>query len=519
MKKMIQYIRLFSIMTGLIFATTINIPGNYDTIQAGLNAATEGDTVFVASGIYIENLTWPAINGIKLIGEDRNTTIIDGGSLESVVRFEEELNEVIDSTTVIRGITVQNGLANGRHPYNCGGGIYLRNSSPTLEDVTITGNSASYMGGGIFCFNSNPAIENLAITDNIAGNRGGGIYIRNSNLSLFYVTITSNSVEYFFGGGIYFENVSSTLEYVTIEGNSAYSGGGIYFNSDSNLALEHVTIMGNLATVAGGGIYFNSNPYSTLQYVTITENSAEAGGGIYFSESSPQLSNITINGNFSPHNGGGIYCNNSHPELSNIIINGNNSQNNGGGIFLNNSSPKLTNLTISGNISVYNGSGIYCLNNSNPVLVNTILWNDSQSEIAGSANIFYSNIQGGWEGEGNINADPLFVNPNNGNFTLQPNSPCIDAGSEFWILEGDTLVNMHPDEYIGDAPDLGAVEFDGSDMLMGDVNSDGDVNIIDVVMTVNYILSNDFNDFADLNSDGYVDVIDIVLIVNLILIG
>ena len=37
-------------------------------------------------------------------------------------------------------------------------------------------------------------------------------------------------------------------------------------------------------------------------------------------------------------------------------------------------------------------------------------------------------MQGGWEGEGNIDSDPLFVDPENGDFTLQSNSPCIDAG-------------------------------------------------------------------------------------------
>ena len=52
-----------------------------------------------------------------------------------------------------------------------------------------------------------------------------------------------------------------------------------------------------------------------------------------------------------------------------------------------------------------------------------------KSETFNNSNIIYSNIAGGYSGEGNINEDPLFNNPDDGDFTLQPNSPCIDAGN------------------------------------------------------------------------------------------
>ncbi len=68
---------------------------------------------------------------------------IDGDSLASVIRFEDDLGGIIDTTTLITGFTIQNGYAQGNVPNACGGGMYLYQSSPTLTDVTFIGNTAS----------------------------------------------------------------------------------------------------------------------------------------------------------------------------------------------------------------------------------------------------------------------------------------------------------------------------------------------------------------------------------------
>ena len=130
---------IFSILLlSVCYGTTINVPADSTTIQAGINGAEEGDTVLVAAGTYIENITWPATNGIKLIGSGEDDCIIDGDSLASVVRFEL-LGGIIDSTTLITGFTVRNGYAQGdwstNNSNNRGGGMYISSSSPILENV------------------------------------------------------------------------------------------------------------------------------------------------------------------------------------------------------------------------------------------------------------------------------------------------------------------------------------------------------------------------------------------------
>jgi len=133
---MIRRLIILLLIVGCVFGDTINVPADSLTIQAGINGAEEGDTVLVAAGTYYENIIWPATNGIKLIGSGEDDCIIDGNQQESVIRFEEDLNSIIDSITFITGFTIQNGVS------WFGGGLSLYQSSPTLIDLTFSNNGA-----------------------------------------------------------------------------------------------------------------------------------------------------------------------------------------------------------------------------------------------------------------------------------------------------------------------------------------------------------------------------------------
>ena len=110
-------------------------------------------------------------------------------------------------------------------------------------------------------------------------------------------------------------------------------------------------------------------------------------------------------------------------------------------------------------------------------------WCHDSIYLAGGENvttITYTNIEMGWFGVGNIDFDPLFTFPENNYFTLQAGSPCINAGT---IIEGI--------EYFGAAPDMGAYEYGSSieDLLIGDINYDGLLNVLDIVLLANCVLS------------------------------
>ncbi len=132
--------------------------------------------------------------------------------------------------------------------------------------------------------------------------------------------------------------------------------------------------------------------------------------------------------------GGGIYCSNSNPTISNNIIMGN-SAFEGGGVSCDGANPTITNNTITGNTADSLGGGIFCGNSSNPVITNTIVWNDSAevgfeifTDGTSLPDITYSNVQGGWSGNGNIDCDPFFCIPDISNYYLADNSCCIGTG-------------------------------------------------------------------------------------------
>jgi len=215
----------------------------------------------------------------------------------------------------------------------------------------------------------------------------------------------------------------------------------------------------------GRGFHFKSNEgeNSVVSGFTITNGYDSWGGGGIFCSSFPTIINCNISANTTGRYGGGIFCEFSSPIITNCTITGNTAVG-GGGIYYLSSSPTITNCTITGNMAKA-GGGIYC-DSSSLSITNCILWDDLPDEIdvyGGDPIVTYSDIQGGWEGEGNIDADPMFVDPDNGDYHLQADSPCIDAG---------TLTGAPPDDIEGNPrdefPDMGAYEY--QKVVTGSIN-------------------------------------------------
>ena len=140
--------------------------------------------------------------------------------------------------------------------------------------------------------------------------------------------------------------------------------------------------------------------------------------------------------------GGGMYNDNSSPTVTNCTFTGNNAHY-GGGMCNMSSSPTVTNCTFTGN-TASQGGGMYNTSGSTATLTNCILWDDGPDEIFdkvdSSTTVTYSDVQDGWAGAGNIDADPLFADADG---RLSLGSPCINAGSNAAVppdtadLDGD----------------------------------------------------------------------------------
>jgi len=216
----------------------------FATIQKGIDTASDRDTVFVSAGTYVENINFIGKN-IVLIGEDKETTIIDGNEEGSVVKFENGEDE----NAMIMGFTLRNGLGSDLYfvfdaptptgldtsIVSCfGGGIQFKNSSPKIEDLIIMNNKATF-GAGLGLWSSNPHIFNVLISDNYSFSSslgeltyGSGLFLYSSSPQINYSVITDNNGCQIGGGLSAQVNSSPTISHSNFVNNSATSGNEIF---------------------------------------------------------------------------------------------------------------------------------------------------------------------------------------------------------------------------------------------------------------------------------------------------
>jgi len=354
-------------MAGLTQGRIITVdddgPADFNNIQAAINDANDWDTVLVADGIY----TGPGNRDIDFMGKaitlksengPENCAVDCNGTQEYPHRgFYFHSGE--DPNSIVSGFTITNGYLYE----NDGAGIYLYESSPTLDNCVITNNEVKapfgpggdVHGGGIYCGpNSSPTIINCIISDNIISFNIGGWSIG-------------------YGAGIYCSSTSDpTILICTISRNrdsAAYSGG--IYNDGGDLTLTKCVFTGNII-------------------------------GMLSVDGSLILNQCRFNCNFGAM---GIECNGK---------------------------ARLSNCTFADN---FYGIGLSKYFYSEATLTNCILWGNPPSEIyvgQGTVLATYSNIKGGWPGQGNTNADPCFAQPG----AYDPNGTPGDPSDDFWI-EGD----------------------------------------------------------------------------------
>lgn len=323
----------------------------------------------------------------------------------------------VDSTAVLDGCTIAAGNADDAAGMDMGAGMYNDNGSPTVINCTFRGHHAR---DGAGCYNGNdsrPVFNNCVFSGNSASEGGGGVCNNDS---------------------------SPILTNCTFAENSAGHGGGMCNEAQSRPALTSCEFIRNAA--AGGAGMSNTESNPTLADCTFEENSTTgSGGGMVNQLGKPILLRCTFRANLAGKDGGAVYSHN-HCQLAvfNCLFIGNSATIGGGIQSGGGSHTNLTNCTFTANLAD-SGGALSTVSDAQTTLVNCILWADTPGEIGGGGTtVTYSNIQGGWPGEGNLNTDPLFADPNDdchlrsqaGRWNPDTqrwvidliSSPCIDAG-------------------------------------------------------------------------------------------
>jgi len=391
---------------------TIRVPGDAATIQQAINAAAAGDTVLVAPGTYVENLTFLG-KAIMVVSEGGPAvTVIDGNWAGPVVAFTSGEPR----GAVLRGFTVQRGATSFS-----GGGVLIQNSSPTIADNWIVGNGAC-SGAGVYSSFGSPLIQGNRIARNFlygcTGGFGLGVYIGgDSAAELIGNSISDNNGPAHGGGVTLFAAGRAVLRSNVIARNvtSGFSpctqGGGIWMVNFSQATIVDNLVVGNVAGCGGGFYWSGSTGVTTFVNNTFADNDAPEGSAIAFSGADGRhliFNNMLIGKPGQP----AVHCSNSSSTPSPVI--------NTSDVF----SPQS--LPFSGTCPDQTGV------------------------------------------RGNISADPVFFRESYGDvlgdYHLQHTSPAIDAGDnaapQIPVLDLDGAARIVDGDFDADArADLGAYEY------------------------------------------------------------
>lgn len=406
----------------------------------------------------IVNQTWTSNNSpYRVVGD----ILVAGLTINPGVTVQVASNYAFE----VAGVLKANGSATAPIVFmrTNGGwqGIYFNHSSPgSYLNYCIISNSVN---SGIRVVDTKPAIANCVIANNSAAN-GGGIYASSVSIGgpVLQSCLVTNNTASGEGGGIYANMAVGDLLMLDcdiLNNISAVNGGGlrVVLGTNNVLRMDGCRIVGNVANPAGnrgnylgGGLFVTG--FSLLRNCVLNANTCKAasslfenyiaqGGAIALESGVADLKNCVVSGNqavgidacstccchsFSAF-GGGIFIVSGSLSMANSIVSSNivssSSSQLGGGVCFNNTgtSANIVNCTIAYN----NAEGIYTDGTGVQMLNSIVYFNGTQ--IHGATNVTYCDVQDGFTGTGNINANPIFYGTDN--LIIVASSPCTDKGS------------------------------------------------------------------------------------------
>jgi len=400
---------------------------------------------------------------------------VDMGAYEGSVALEDMVSLTVEITPPEAGVTMPEAMA----MYALGETAYLYASSYDMYFSHWTGDA------------SGTTLETTLVMD---GNKSVTAVFEDNHIYRVNAAIKAAEPD-----GLSWEtaypDIQSAVDVAAEDGGEVWVATGTYSTTATGITAilnmrEGVTLYGGFAGVETGREQRDWITNTTVidgQHVircvatadntgidgfTITNGFAETGGGILAESGATAIVNCIIKENFAydyyMDGGGGMLCTNAQPIIVNSVFEENVAFK-GGAIAFVNSSPVLVNCTFVENAGYAGADALFLSswyqNNytsrgfvTNCIFLNNILTASPDIDTEGNSEfiVTYSCIPGGYAGEGNIDADPLFMNAANGDLTLQTASPCIDTGTSDGAPGLDILGVIRPQ---GSGYDMGAYEY------------------------------------------------------------
>jgi len=352
--------------------------------------------------------------------------------------------------------TVPGGFSMNFNNATNGGAFYISNGAELqiFGRVQMFNNSA--INGGTF-FITNGATALIVSTNGYkpeifggtAELNGGGAFLTGSDSSLFMKNVVMGK----FGSFLTRNMANGTLG----------GGGGIALYDEAKMTAINCLFQNNISKNKGGAIYSTGGAQTEVYGsflgpvisppCVFSNNVAEYGAVFYVAGGSKISFNDTLmlenKANFS--GGGGIAIESSTVNVENTIIALNNAEH-AGGVALVTSARGLMNYCT---VAMNSSNGVETAMGGSVTISNTIVWGNAGNQVSSAQSVSYSDVQGGYLGDGNIDVAPEFNNPLMKDFSLLGTSPCIDTG----VFAGVNYDCVHVPRPYGDGYDIGAYEF------------------------------------------------------------
>lgn len=256
-------------------------------------------------------------------------------------------------------------------------------------------------------------------------------------------TLTGGESPTSLGGGIRIESSGPRIAYCDIRGNTGDAGGGGMYIRWGSPVISDCVFDAN--SCDNGGAVLMESSFADFRRCMFSDNfAAFYGGGVDMYGSGPRFVACDFRGNTVGDYGGAVNCDDSAPLFESTRFLGNHAWLQGGVMYANEAAPVLRNCTVAFNTG---GSDAIVFLWESPAIVEASIVYDnhpaSMVDATGDARVRYSDIEGGWDGVGNIDADPQFISYYGQPFGLLPGSPCIDTGLPN-LEDGINWSRVHP---------------------------------------------------------------------------